>query len=89
MVEILSELSILVFLIIGAIITFIGRDGMSSKTSTMIQLLAIFLVLFSTVLNLLFSIVVIVKSIANIKNLVRYKNMKKKISKEYSKVRAV
>ena len=47
--------------------------------------MAIYLVLFSALLNILFSFVVIIKSIINLVNLNKYKNMKAKISKEYVK----
>lgn len=82
-VEILSELSILVFLVIGTMITFIGREGMSSSTSTNIQLVAIFLVLFSTILNLVYSSLIMAKSVINIKNLIKYNKLKKLITKQY------
>ena len=36
LVEILTEVSILAFLLIGSIITYMGRDAMSVKFSTMI-----------------------------------------------------
>ena len=67
LVELMSEISIFVFLMIGTLITYLGREGMSVGFSTMIQIIAIFLVLFATVLNLVYSLVVLAKSVGNIR----------------------
>jgi hypothetical protein len=67
LVEIMSEVSILAFLLFGTLITYKGREAMSVSFSTMIQIIAIFMVLFATVLNLVYSVVVIVKSLSNIR----------------------
>jgi hypothetical protein len=83
LVEILSEMSILVFVLIGAIIKYIGRDGMSEKISTLMQIIAIFLVLFATVLNLVYSIVVLIKAVLNIRDLIKFKKIKEDITKKY------
>lgn len=83
LVEVISELSIFFFLIIGTLITFIGREGMSENFSTMIQITAILLVLFATVLNLIYSLVMMVKSLLGMRNLLKYKNMRKAITKNY------
>jgi len=83
LVEILTELSIFSFLLIGAILKYIGRDGMSQRTSTMMQLIAIFLVLFATLLNLIYSIIVLIKGVINIRDLLKFRKKKDEINKKY------
>ena len=67
LVEIMSEVSIFVFLLIGTLITYMGREAMSVSYSTTIQIIAIFMVLFATVLNLVYSLIVMVKSLSNMR----------------------
>ena len=83
LVEILTELSIFSFLLIGAILKYVGRDGMSQSTSTLMQLIAIFLILFSTLLNLIYSMVVLVKGILNIRDLLRFRKVKNDVTIQY------
>lgn len=83
LVEILTEISIFTFLLIGAILKYVGRDGMSQSTSTMMQLIAIFLVLFATLLNLIYSMIVLIKGVINIRDLLKFRNKKDEINKKY------
>ena len=83
LVEILTELSIFSFLLIGAILKYVGRDGMSQSTSTLMQLFAIFLVLFATLLNLIYSIIVLIKGVMNIRDLLKFRSAKNEIAKKY------
>ena len=83
LVEILTELSIFSFLLIGAILKYVGRDGMSQSASTMMQLIAIFLVLFATLLNLVYSIIVLIKGALNIRDLLKFRQTKNEITKKY------
>ena len=57
---------------------------MSQSTSTLMQLIAIFLVLFATLLNLVYSLIVLVKGIMNIANLLKFRRAKNEISKKYN-----
>ena len=86
LVEIMSEVSILAFLLIGTLITYMGREAMSVGFSSMIQIIAIFMVLFATVVNLFYSVVVMVKSLSNIRQLLKYKNLKEAITKNYNQM---
>jgi hypothetical protein len=84
LVELMSELSIFIFLIIGTLITYMGREAMSVSFSSIIQIVAIFMVLFATVLNLFYSLFVVVKSLGNIRKLLKYKNLRQAITKNYT-----
>lgn len=49
----------------------------------MMQLIAIFLVLFATLLNLIYSMIVLIKGIINIRDLLKFRNKKDEINKKY------
>ena len=86
LVEIMSEVSIFTFLLIGTLINYVGRENMSVGFSTNIQIIAIFMVLFATILNLVYSLVVIVQSLGNIRKLLKYKNLREAITKNYNQM---
>jgi len=88
-VEFVSELAILVFIGIGCLLTFTGRENLNQNTSTLIQLIAIFLILFSTLTNLVYSMFVIIKGILNVINLLKAKSLKNKINKKYEEYKKV
>ena len=86
LIEFTSEISILVFVIIGAVIKFVGRENMNQGFSTMIQLIAIFLVLFSTLLNLGYTLAVLIKAAVGLREILKFTAIRKKISAEYETI---
>ena len=82
-VEFISEIAILFFLSIGCLITYAGRENINQKTSTLIQLIAIFMILFSTLVNLVYSLFVILKGLLNVINLLKARSLKNKLTKQY------
>ena len=83
LVEFISELAILFFVGIGCLLTYVGKENLNQNTSTLIQLIAIFFILFSTVVNLIYSLFVIVKGLLNVINLLKARSLKNKINKQY------
>ena len=63
--------------------TYVGKENLNQNTSTLIQLIAIFFILFSTVVNLIYSLFVIVKGLLNVINLLKARSLKNKINKQY------
>lgn len=88
-VEFISELAILFFIGIGCLLTFTGRENLNQNTSTLIQLFAIFLILFSTLINLVYSMFVIIKGLLNVINLLKARSLKNKINKKYEEYKKV
>ena len=86
LIEFASEISILVFLLIGAIIKYVGRDNLNQGFSTMIQLIAIFLILISTLLNLGYSLAVLIKAALGIREILKFTSIRKKVNSEYEAI---
>lgn len=86
LVEFVSELAILFFVGIGCLLTYVGKDSLNQNTSTLIQLIAIFMILFSTVVNLIYSMFVIIKGLLNVINILKARSLKNKIDKKYKEL---
>ena len=87
LVEFVSELAILFFVGIGCLLTYFGRDNLNQNTSTLIQLIAIFMILFSTIVNLIYSLFVIIKGLLNVINILKARSLKNKITKKYEELK--
>jgi ABC-type anion transport system duplicated permease subunit len=81
LVEFASQFSILAFLVIGCIFSYIGRDNLDSGTSEKIQIAAIFLIMVSTLLNFGYSVFLIVVALKNVVQLLKLKKIRKKVEK--------